>query len=59
MPASIGQQLFEQLPARDMVLNLVKDGDHQLSRPQDIRLLLSTVEDLLLHVAGPAASCHE
>lgn len=44
MPVAVGQQLFEQLPARDMVLMLVKDGDHRLARPQDISLLLRTVD---------------
>jgi len=29
-----------------VVLTLVKDGDHRLSRPQDIERLLATVEGL-------------
>jgi len=44
---SVGQQLFEQLPAKDVVLTLIKDGDHRLSRPQDIRRLLGAVDDML------------
>lgn len=47
VPVAIGQRLFEQLPAQDMVLTLVKDGDHRLARPQDIRLTLSTLDNLV------------
>eukprot|EP00775_Hariotina_reticulata_P002605 gene2605-2907_t len=51
VPVSVGKQLFEQLPAEDMVLNLIRDGDHRLSRPQDIRRLLGAVEDMLQRVS--------
>jgi hypothetical protein len=44
VPVAVGQQLFEQLTANDVVLTLVKDGDHRLARPQDIRLLLHAVD---------------
>lgn len=47
VPVGIAHQLFEKLPAQDMVLTLVKDGDHRLARPQDIRMLLSAVDDLV------------
>lgn len=47
VPVAVGQQLFEQLGARDMALTLVKDGDHRLARPQDIGLLLHTVDTLV------------
>lgn len=50
VPSSIGRQLFEQLNVHDMVLSLIKDGDHRLSRPQDLQLILSTVQDLMQHV---------
>ncbi len=36
--------LTECLPQGDVVLTLVKDGDHRLSRPQDIDRLLSAIE---------------
>jgi hypothetical protein len=52
VPVATSQQLFEQLPASDMALTLVKDGDHRLSRAHDIQLLLSTISDLLQHVTG-------
>lgn len=50
VPVAVGQQLFEELPTTDMVLTLVKDGDHRLARPQDINLLLRTVDSLVEHV---------
>jgi hypothetical protein len=35
--------LVEHLPADDVTLTLVRDGDHRLSRPQDIALLIAAV----------------
>jgi pimeloyl-ACP methyl ester carboxylesterase len=39
--------LAGQLRSDDVQVVLVKDGDHRLSRPQDIALLIATVEALL------------
>jgi hypothetical protein len=36
-------RLTECLPTDDVVLTMVQDGDHRLSRPQDIARLLTTV----------------
>ena len=41
VPYSHALRLIEHLPADDVVLTLVRDGDHRLSRPQDIALLLN------------------
>ncbi|MFM9977738.1 MAG: alpha/beta hydrolase [Sphingomonadaceae bacterium] len=38
--------LAERLRSPDVQVNLVKDGDHRLSRPQDIALLIATIEGL-------------
>jgi pimeloyl-ACP methyl ester carboxylesterase len=43
VPWPHAMKLIEHLPADDVTLSLVKDGDHRLSRPQDIALLLRTV----------------
>lgn len=43
--------LMEHLPLADVTLTLVKDGDHRLSRPQDIALLERCIEAM----AGAAA----
>jgi esterase/lipase len=52
VPVATSQQLFAQLPASDMALTLVNDGDHRLSRPHDLQLLRSTVNDLMRHATG-------
>ena len=47
VPWDISVQLAARLRSADVQTILVKDGDHRLSRPQDIALLIATV-DLLL-----------
>ena len=42
-------KLVEFLPAEDVVLTLIRDGDHRLSRPQDIEKMLAAVETLINH----------
>ncbi|MFS8114490.1 alpha/beta hydrolase [Rhizobium jaguaris] len=49
VPFSHSLKLVEHLPADDVVLTLVRDGDHRLSRPQDIERMLSAAETLALH----------
>lgn len=39
-------ELAEAIKGRDVVFTLVKDGDHRLSRPQDIARLIAAVEEL-------------
>ncbi len=51
VPASHAQRLVEALPRDDVTFSLVPDGDHRLSRPQDIALLLRSVEAALSHSA--------
>ena len=40
--------LARALTAADVVFTLVGDGDHRLSRPQDLRRLIGTLEELSL-----------
>lgn len=40
-------RLVEHLPADDVTLSLVRDGDHRLSRPQDIAMLVRAAEGLV------------
>ena len=47
VPWDISMQLAAKLRSADVQVTLVKDGDHRLSRPQDIALLIATVERLL------------
>jgi hypothetical protein len=39
-------ELANALKASDVVFSLIKDGDHRLSRPQDIARLIAAVEEL-------------
>ena len=47
VPWDISMQLAARLRSADVQVTLVKDGDHRLSREQDIALLIATVEQLL------------
>ncbi|MDS7595913.1 alpha/beta hydrolase [Agrobacterium tumefaciens] len=46
VPYSHALKLLEHLPADDIVLTLIRDGDHRLSRPQDIERMLAAVKAL-------------
>ena len=46
VPWDISVQLAAKLRSSDVQVNLVKDGDHRLSRPSDIALLLDTVSQM-------------
>jgi len=37
--------LTERLPSDDVVLTMIQDGDHRLSRPQDIARILTAVAE--------------
>lgn len=41
-------KLMEHLPLGDVTLTLVKDGDHRLSRPQDIDLLKRIIQSMVV-----------
>ncbi len=43
VPWQHAMTLLEHLPAEDVTLTLIKDGDHRLSRDQDIALLIEAV----------------
>ena len=47
VPAEVSQALLEKLPASDLVLSIIKDGDHRLSRPADLVRMVAAVEELL------------
>ncbi|MBB3966731.1 alpha/beta hydrolase [Rhizobium metallidurans] len=47
VPFSHAMTLIEHLPADDVVLTFIRDGDHRLSRPQDIERMLSAVKSLV------------
>ena len=50
VPYPYAQKLVEHLPADDVTLSLVRDGDHRLSRPEDLDLLIRSVEEMVKRV---------
>jgi pimeloyl-ACP methyl ester carboxylesterase len=47
VPYTHALRLMEHLPADDVTLSLVRDGDHRLSRPQDIAMMLRAAQGLV------------
>ena len=45
VPWSHALKLAERIESRDVVFSLIKDGDHRLSRPQDLARLIATVAE--------------
>jgi pimeloyl-ACP methyl ester carboxylesterase len=50
VPWRLSLELADRLHSGDVQVTLIKDGDHRLSRPQDIALLLTIVETLVGNV---------
>lgn len=53
VPWTHAQLLVSALTSRDVVFSLIKDGDHRLSREQDIARLLATVSGLVKTLQPP------
>jgi pimeloyl-ACP methyl ester carboxylesterase len=51
VPYQHALKLVDHLPADDVTLSLIRDGDHRLSRPQDLDMLVRTVEGLVERLA--------
>ncbi len=47
VPWEVALRIAEQVTSQDILVTLVKDGDHRLSRPQDLALLQRTLAALL------------
>ncbi|MER2605744.1 MAG: alpha/beta hydrolase [Siculibacillus sp.] len=52
VPWSHAIRLTEKLRRDDVTLTLVKDGDHRLSRPQDIALMLRAIDEAAERIAA-------
>lgn len=46
VPYEHALKLVEHLPADDVTISLIRDGDHRLSRPQDIAMIVKALEGL-------------
>ncbi|TKT82759.1 alpha/beta hydrolase [Aquamicrobium sp. LC103] len=47
VPYTHALKLVEHLPADDVTLSLIRDGDHRLSRPQDLAMMIGALEGLV------------
>ena len=45
-PGATRMRLVEHLPGDDVSLTLIKDGDHRLSRPEDLERLVAAIEGI-------------
>ena len=55
VPWEMALRIADRVTSVDVHVTLVKDGDHRLSRPQDLALLCRTVGGLLPTVGGVLA----
>ncbi len=53
VPWNFSEKLLNSFLGENVNLTLVKEGDHRLSRPQDIKLLIDTVETLCIEIEHP------
>ncbi|MCI5050294.1 MAG: alpha/beta hydrolase [Rickettsiales bacterium] len=51
VPWQLSTQLSDQLTSNDVEISLVKNGDHRMSSPEQIALLLQTIKTLRKHCA--------
>jgi len=57
VPHAVSLQLQAKLQSEDVIVELIKDGDHRLSRPQDLARLCAAVDELVqLSAASSAAN---
>jgi len=54
VPHDLALKLIEHLPADDVTLSLIRDGDHRLSRPQDIAMMIAALDGLIGRAAAQA-----
>ena len=52
VPWTHSLDLADKLRSEDVIWSLVKDGDHRLSRPQDIARMVATVLDVAELIDG-------
>ena len=52
VPWQTSLRLAEKIAGDDVQVVLIKDGDHRLSRPQDLRRLCAVLDDLIAQVAA-------
>jgi hypothetical protein len=53
VPYRFSLDLAERVAAEDVRVTLIKNGDHRLSRPDDLALLAATIDELLAYPPAP------
>ena len=48
VPYSVSETLLQKINSERIVLKLVKDGEHRLSRPQDLMVINNSIREILL-----------
>lgn len=48
VPSTIATRIAERLKTKQVVLKLIKDGGHRLSRPEDLKIITNSIDELLL-----------
>ncbi len=56
VPWKTSRRLAEKITSDDVSVLLIKDGDHRLSRPQDLRRLCGVLDDLLMQLSSASVS---
>lgn len=51
VPHTHALKLVQHMPADDVTVSLIPDGDHRLSRPQDIELIIRSVENMVAQIS--------
>ncbi|XVN43070.1 MAG: alpha/beta hydrolase [Candidatus Rickettsia vulgarisii] len=47
VPYSFSSRLMEKLSSDSVVMKLIKDGDHRLSRDEDLSIIVNSIEELI------------
>ena len=56
VPWQLALALAEKIRGQEVVVQLVKDGDHRLAEPADLQRLLGTANQLLCRVKSSTTS---
>ena len=56
VPYTHALKIMEKIVADDAVLTLIRDGDHRLSRPEDLERITAALEEILAAISREAVS---
>lgn len=47
VPYTVSQELFKKITGNNIVLKLIKDGNHNLKRPSDLKIITNSLDELI------------